>query len=435
MKKLARILTVLLVATLLLPGMAFAGEEQITLYMVESLTSATRTAVLREIADAYEAEHPNIKIEIISPPLEGADEKIAQMLMAKQQMDIVEVREQVITMFSNNGWIAPLNSYVDGWDQKASLTEASTQSMTAMGEDIYMIPYGFYQRCLFYRKDILEAAGLEVPTTYEEMLAVGEALTNPDENKYGYAFRGGTGGNQYYEVEMLSWLGADKVAHPDAAFYLKDGNGATVFTTPEAKAALEYHKELYQKASPADSVTWAFSEMVQGFMSGTCALLIQDSEVIATCEAELQPEQWGTAVMPTGPSGQAVFPNGYAGWGMTSYSEHPEEAADFLLFLSNVENNTKFAKHQALVPIHSEAVQDPFFSEGPFSVYMDMANQPEVFRFAVRPQQYEAFASYKVEIDQEFQKYLMDTITADELLAQLDKFWADAYANEGQLWE
>lgn len=434
--KLSKLIALALVAVMLLSvvGVATAENEVITLRLVESLTSEPRTAVLREIADAYEAEHPNVKIEIISPPFEGADAKISQMLHAKQEVDIVEVREQMITMFSNNGWITPLDDYVAKWEGKETLVQAAIDSMTLIGGKAWMIPAGFYQRCMFYRKDLFDAAGLEVPKTYEEMLEVGKKLTDASQNKYGYAFRGGNGGNQYYEVELLSWLGYDRIANSAAAFYLKDGNGATVFTTPEAKEALEYHKKLYLEASPSDSVTWAFSEMVQGFMSGTTAMLIQDSEVIATCQSELQEGQWGTAPLPIGPSGQSVSPNGYSGWGVTSYTPHMDEAVDFLFFMSNSENNTKYAKVTALVPIHSSAVADPYFKEGPFAAYMEMSSQPDVYKYAVRPQMYLAFASYKEEIDQEFQKYLKDQITADDLLTMLDKIWADAYAEEGQLW-
>ena len=64
---------------------------------MESLTSPERTAVLREIADKYQAEHSNITIDIISPPLENADAKITQMLMNGSGADIVEVRDSTVT--------------------------------------------------------------------------------------------------------------------------------------------------------------------------------------------------------------------------------------------------------------------------------------------------------------------------------------------------
>ena len=77
------------------------ADDQITITMVESLTSPERTEILREIADNYQEEHPNITIEIVSPPLENADTKITQMLMSGSGADIVEVRDSTITQYSS----------------------------------------------------------------------------------------------------------------------------------------------------------------------------------------------------------------------------------------------------------------------------------------------------------------------------------------------
>ena len=92
-----------------------AEEEDITITMVESLTSAERTAIIREIADKYEEEHPNITIEIVSPPLENADAKITQMLMNGSGCDIVESRDLTIpaSISTMNGlrlWTATLKT-------------------------------------------------------------------------------------------------------------------------------------------------------------------------------------------------------------------------------------------------------------------------------------------------------------------------------------
>ena len=83
--------------------MAFA-DDQVTITMVESLTSPERTAILREIADNYQADHPDVTIEIVSPPLENADTKITQMLMNGSGADIVEVRDSTISTHPMNGW-------------------------------------------------------------------------------------------------------------------------------------------------------------------------------------------------------------------------------------------------------------------------------------------------------------------------------------------
>ena len=106
-------LTSVLLVSSFMTGCGSKGETSeegtVTITMVESITSTERTAILREIADQYEAEHENIKIEIVSPPTESADAKISQMLMDGDKVDIVEVRDFTLTQFGTNGWLADID--------------------------------------------------------------------------------------------------------------------------------------------------------------------------------------------------------------------------------------------------------------------------------------------------------------------------------------
>ncbi len=334
-------------------GMNAAADDNITITMVESLTSAERTAIIREIADKYEAEHPNISIEIISPPLENSDTKITQMLMNGSGCDIVEARDLTLNQYVNNEWVQPLDSWLDQWDEKDTLTDAALKATYNAGGKAYVIPYGFLWRGLYCRSDWFKEAGLEIPSTWQDIYDAGVALQDPGSNKYGFAFRGSTLGYMYADTVIWSYIGTDKLASTDAGYFLKDGNGATIFSLDETKEALEFYKSLYTDCSPSDSIAWGFAEMVQGFVGGTTAMLIQDPEVISSCEADMEEGTWELVPFPTGPSGQAVFPNGYSGWSMTSFTEHPDEVADFILYLSNEENNTYFCKNYATIPIHS----------------------------------------------------------------------------------
>lgn len=409
-------------------------QDEITLRFIESLTSPERTKLLKDLFNKFEAENPGIKVEIISPPLKEADNKIAQMLMAKQPLDVVEVREHTAVQFINNNWIENMDSYVENWEGMETLSAAAKKSMTRLEDHAYLIPYGFYQRCLYYRADWFKEAGLEPPKTWQELYDIGKKLTDPSKNRYGYSFRGGKGGVNYIDMLYWAYLGEDKLASVDAAYFTKDGK--SIYSTPEAKQALEFHKKLYTDISPKDSIQWSFAEMVQGFIGGTTAMLIQDPEVIGTCQKDMEEGTWATAPMPTGPLGEAHFPNGYAGWGMTSYSEHKDEAWKLIAFLSSEEGNTKFAKGHSLIPIHLTAPEkDNYFKTGPFSVYITMAKEPEKFIFTMPPQQYKAFGEHWNTADQWYQKYLAGTITADECLKHFDEYWSKAYSEEGKLFK
>lgn len=406
----------------------------ITITMVESITSTERTAILREIADKYEAEHKNIKIEIVSPPTESADAKITQMLMGGEKVDIVEVRDFTLTQFGTNGWLADIEKYINNWNEKDSLTDSAKEVIYYYNDTAYLIPYGFYQRGIYYRQDWFKEAGIEAPTTWQEIYDAGVKLTDRDNSKYGYSFRGGQNGYIYADTVMWSYIGADKLDDGRAGYYLKDGKGATIFTLPEAKEALEFYKKMFKDICPSDAVAWGFSEMVQGFVGGTTAMLIQDPEVIATCSSDMKDSEWALVPYPTGPSGDAVFPNGFAGWGMTSSCKNPDETADFLLYLSNTENNTYFAKNYSTIPIHSTAFEDSYFTEGAFAMYKTMLEDSDTYNHASAPQMYEAFSTYTTQVDTMYQKYLSDKITVDEMLKWLDNFWTEAYKTEGQLW-
>lgn len=414
-------------------GAAKSGEA-VTITMIESLTSPERTALLRSLADKFQAENPGILVEIVSPPLEGADQKISQMLQAKQKLDVIEVRDHTIKMFVNNGWLAPLNSYIDAWPDKETLTETCKTSMKLMGDQTYLIPSGFYQRSLFYRADWFKEAGLEPPKTWQELYEAGKKLTDPAKNRYGWSFRGGAGGVDYADMLYWAYNGSENLADPFNAYFMKDGT--TIYSSPASKEALTFHKKLYDEISPKDAIAWGFSEMVQGFVGGTTAMLIQDPEVIATCQSSMEEGTWAVAPLPVGPSGQSCTSSGYGGWGMTSYSEHPEEAMKFIQFLSSPENNTEFTAKHSLIPIHTTAPDlNPVFKEGPFAVFTEMGSKPDQYKLVLVPQGYSAYAEHRATADEWYQKYLTGAISLEDCIKHFDDYWMAALTDEGKIWE
>ena len=128
------------------------------------------------------------------------------------------------------------------------------------------------------------------------------------------------------------------------------------------------------------------------------------------------------------------MPNGYGGWGLASNSEHPDEAAAFMLYLCNAENNTEFAAHNGTLPIHTTAFESSEYFNGPeYQTYLTYA-EDEKYHFVYPNMIYEAYATYRSEVDEVLQKYLSDEITAEETLGWMDEFWTEAFAAEGKLW-
>jgi len=427
MKKSKRFIAAMLAILMLLPiilgGCSIGRSGKIKLTLVESLTSPERTKVLRGIADEFTKANPNITIEIIAPPLDGADQKIQQMLMNKDEIDVFEVRDNTVAQFTANDFIEPLDEYIKNWEHLGTLVENTHITAKLVGDKYFLIPYGFYQRIMFYRADWLAAAGIPVPTTLDDLYAASVAMTDPSQGRYGWTLRGVRGGWGMVGDLARARLGDKVVDLRDPGYTV---SGETVLGTPEATYALDYMKAIYTDSAPKDSISWAYPDQCQAFTSGVTAFLFQDPEVVAICEESMEPGTWATAAMPVdNVSGQFPIGVGYAGWGIAAHSKNKQAAADFIMFLSNPENNVNFCRTYSVIPIHNNASQfDEFFESGPFAPYVYMNNNPDKYFLVVgksRPEDSEADRIREIDYSQ--------VLTGEKDAAVALKEWTD-FAND-----
>lgn len=239
-----------------------ASGEVITLTMVESLAFPERSALMRGLLDEFEAANPDIKVDLVSPPTEQADQQILQLLQSGSGADIVEVRDTTVRPWSQNGWLANLDELLADWDGWSNLTEAAIADARQVDDTAYMMPYGGYGISVYYRSDMLADAGYDAPpTTWAEMLEMAQAVHAPDEGRLGYALRGGRNGftNVILALEAYNAPYLD----PLNTFLQKDGQ-STLFTAPYALEALETYFQLAE-VSGADAINWGYPEMVEAF--------------------------------------------------------------------------------------------------------------------------------------------------------------------------
>lgn len=425
-----------LAATLVISGCSSSGGDEggdVTIQMVESLTSPARTQLLRGILDDFEQKNPGIKVELTSPPTDQGDQKIQQMLQAATGIDVMEVRDITLTQFVNNGWLYNMSDDLEGWDGWDAMTDNAVKFSTVLDDSAYWIPFGFGGLTLFYRTDLVAEAGFDgPPETWEELLEQAEAIQDPSKNQFGYAFRGAFNANYNAYIAIAAAAAAD--IQPDNARRLK--NGDSVFAHPAALAALENYVEIFKRGSAPSAIAWGYPEMVEAFNNGSTAFLLQDPEVIAAISESsvITAEQWSTARLPKGPGpdGKAVQPIAVQGWGIAASSEVKPEAVKLIQFLSSGDASLQFTKGNTLIPILKSAAEDPFFSEGAWRSYVEMAAEPDVYlTLAFDQRDAEVGAEYVQKADAELQRVLLGESTPQEYLDIQDAFWTKLWASRG----
>ncbi|MEV7605878.1 sugar ABC transporter substrate-binding protein [Paenarthrobacter sp. NPDC089322] len=400
-----------------------AAEGKVTLKMVESLTNPTRTETLKKLISGFEKENPDIKVDLISPPTDQADQKIQQMLQSGKGIDVVEARDITVGSFGANNWLYDMTKDLDGWDGWNNLTENAVTYSKQNGKTYY-IPYGFYGLSLFYRSDLVKDAGFDgPPSSWSEMAEQAAALNKPAENKFGYAFRGGTNANSN-AVAIIEAYVADEIDRENA---FKLTSGKTIFSSPKAQEAMDLYIDLFKKGSPPSSVAWGYPEMVQGFSNGSTAFLLQDPEVIATVKESqaIKEDQWNVAPLLVGPGGKAVQPVASAGWGIAESSKAKPEAVKLIKYLAQGDAATTFSKDNSLVPILKSAAQDTFYSTGPWAAYVKMTENPDTYVSAIQPRSVSWWTEWIKKSDGELQRVLTGQMTTAELLSSWDTYWTE----------
>lgn len=189
----AKKLMILLIALSLAAGsflFAQAQEEAVSEDVVEVRlswwTNEVRTAVTLATIEAYEAEHPNVKIIPEYTGWAGYWDKLETQIAANETPDIFQVTQELYIEYAEGNIITPLNDFAMDFDK---IDQAALDAWTVDG-DVYGLPLGLNGWALLYNPDIFDRANVSYPTadwTWEDFEAKAEAITQAT-GLYGCSF-------------------------------------------------------------------------------------------------------------------------------------------------------------------------------------------------------------------------------------------------------
>lgn len=395
-----------------------AAAQAQTLRVVEVLTTNERTGLMEEIVADFEAANDGVDVELISVPWDSAFERILNMTMSGQQIDVIEMPERFISTLAINDALRDLGPWLEDWDGAGQLTDATIDFTQIYDDTSYFVPYGYFVRALYYNKPLLAEAGYdEPPQTWAEFNEMARAVSELD-GKYGYCLRGSVGGFVGWWLAVSAMTGADSWFNED---------GTSVFASDEAIEGIQMMLDLYNDgAAPPDSVNWAFNEQVSGFYSGTCAFMDQDPDALIQVRERMGPDDFATTPVPLGPPGEISPPIGMIGWSVSNSSENPELAQAFVGRLMDPGVNLEWAKFMGIVPAVEIPEDDTYYNDPQFDGFFteleddrwDMMTWP-----AYLPELGEFFDVIAVETSQ---AALLGQMTAEELGQEWDEFLTDA---------
>ena len=398
----------------------FCAPKKLELNFLEVMTSPARTELMRSMIAAYEAKTPGVKINLISPPYEQADNKLTMMLNAKQPLDIVEVRDLTAKQYVNNKKLEDLSSYIAKWPEAKTLLSVTNEAARAVGGKPYFIPQFFFIKALFVRTDILAKYGVkDMPKTMEDLYAICKKITDPAKNQFGFTFRGK--GNAYKISDVLIASDVPNV-DPENVYLTKDGK--SIYDNPVFLEAFKKYVDLFNTAVPKDGINWGFNEQINAFCSGITPFLVQDPDTVPLVDEQLGRDKYTVITMPIGKSGKTYLDYGYAGYGIPSYSKNKKAAWDFISYMSSSASNSDFCKKYGALPIHTTAFEsNPYFNSGVYKSWATEMNDPSHYVFIKYPFGSEKFPGWGQVQEQYMQSALLGTISPEDATKKWSEYW------------
>lgn len=162
MKRFLSILAaVMLLCTAMLPAMATA-EEPVTL-RVTWWGSQTRHDLTMAAIEKFEEKYPHINVEPEFSDWGGYWSKLATQVAGGLVPDVVQMDYQYLTQYAQNGVLADLTPYLESGAIDVTNVAESVLTSGQVGDKIYALSTGTNALATFYRKDVLDEAGIEMP--------------------------------------------------------------------------------------------------------------------------------------------------------------------------------------------------------------------------------------------------------------------------------
>ncbi|WP_270166683.1 ABC transporter substrate-binding protein [Paenibacillus sp. SYP-B4298] len=301
-------------------------ERRITAYMAKNPLVESLKAHLPEFEQAT-----GIKVDLQSLTDVQLSQKLSvQLSVASPTPDVFMIRPlEEIQLFDKNGWLAELSGYTveDPLYDVADFSRTAMDSVTIDGK-LLSIPLSTEQQILYYRKDLLEQAGLEVPKTLDELAAAAARLHRPQEGVYGFVARGQANALVTQLSSFIYSEGGD----------FQQGNTATLHSA-ETIRGMKRYIDLLRSYGPAEVLKMSWPQAAEFFSQGKAAFFTDASATYSlfTSGRSLYADKIGYALFPAGSAGSKPYSTTAWSISINPKSAQPDASWAFIRWASSKE--------------------------------------------------------------------------------------------------
>ncbi|WP_313183532.1 ABC transporter substrate-binding protein [Lacrimispora sp.] len=318
-----------------------ASAEPVTIKV--SLWDYSNTAYYPIMVEAFEKSHPNIKVDIVEFSAAEYSDTIVVKMGAKEKYDVVFMKGlPEMSALIAGGHLQPLTDRITGFDMKPYGGAEKSLSLNGV---VYGLPFRTDNNMIFYNKDLFDKAGVQYPKdgmTMEEYRELAKKMTSGDGAEKVYGSHVHTWPSNVYQYSRF----IDEFNYLDTSTYekLKPYYETILGMQNEDKSVQDYGE---LKTGNIHYSGVFYNEQVAMLQIGSWYIEMLTGNVTPQSEHYFK---WGAVTMPN--SKGNTYENmvgGITPCSIGAYSEHPEEAWEFLSYVCG-EEGAKVIAERGIVP-------------------------------------------------------------------------------------
>ena len=323
-------------------GDVSAEGETLTMWIMEG-NAADYNPYFKDLGKAF-TDETGAELDVQYVPWTSAHDKFLTSIAGQTTPDVAEVGSTWTGEFGEAGALYDLGEEVDKAGLSDDLVPGLADSATVDGS-LYGMPWYGGIRSIVYRTDVLEQAGVEPPTTWDELVAAGQAVKESDPDLVPFP----VAGEMEYGVYPFIWGAGGQIAEQD-----EDGTWTSTIDSEESQQGIEFYTDLALEeglSTPA-AETWDEAEVSEAFGRGEVAMMIAGSwtpKAILETNPELE-GKIGVVPIP-GPDG-GIAPSFLGGSNLSVFqeAENPDLAWALVKMMSTGEFSDRWAEVSGFFP-------------------------------------------------------------------------------------
>ena len=310
-----------------------------------------------EIVRPFEKE-TGIDVEVQLVGWDVQFDRIRNAAVSGKGPDVTQAGTTQVPFFAALGGFDDLSDRVDEIGGADAYAPGVWQTTQVSGQDgVYAVPWFTEARSIYYRKDLLEKAGVDPETAFTDWDAFKATLRKlkdsgavDNEDTYAYGSPGKQAFDLVHHVMPFVWDAGGAELSEDAT--------TSTIDSPEAQEGVEFIADLLPEGLYDPTALEKDAQQVEdSFKAGRLAVWIGGPWVLAARERK-DDDTWapevrrnvGVAPMPAGPSGEAYTFVGGSNLMMFENAENKDAAWRLMQYLSEDDTQTAYADLMGMFP-------------------------------------------------------------------------------------